>query len=589
MVDDNGDPLVVYHGAPDVRGILTEGFKPFSRGGVYFFTDSQQVANSYATDVRAFDYQNAEPHTVPVYLSLQNPKVIDAQGKKWTDTERQMASAKSEGHDGVIITNTRDEYNTQGGGKSSTVYVAFKPTQVKSAMTSTLKSKIDSKDIGGGPNKGTFDPNNPNILYQTDLEAHRAAVENAVEQGLAVPDTVLQAYASEDWAQAEIQKRQATVADVSTFNNLNDFLNFEQAMDPVEHPLEYYAYLWEQGQKYQTSEVGRAEGNRRFIETMTKPALEQFLFEWAHNDGLTQESHALIQSGMKKMLAGENLSQEHYKKILDQIKHNPTFYREVLAGLGDEMQQQQLQREQQIDPEGDQTENLKNEISKLKKDAAASTRTLGNVQQEVDRLRRWLKDAETQKATSTAQLQDQVKSVKQELALQSKRKQVMDRLVRQVFKKPSASIAWDYQQKILDVQATVDMEHRQAVLEARQKFRQHIADNPDAQVSEAAQTEAMKKSVYEMPLSDLEQLATQIKELRTTGRAEQDLKRFNHLIFIQGEVAKIEKSVLQGETPKGMEGFGSKETSARSKDERRWKDKRGDASPESAVQHDGWW
>ncbi len=172
VVDAQGNPLVVYHGAPDVRGILADGFQPsISRGDVYFTSDSRSVANTYADDRRALDYANAEPQVVPVYLSMQDPLVVDAEGRKWRDTERHIQEARDGGHDGIIIKNSRDEYNNTGnGGEVSTVFAVFAPTQMKSAMQSNLRSRIDGIDLGGGPNRGTFDPNDPRILYQEDTQ-----------------------------------------------------------------------------------------------------------------------------------------------------------------------------------------------------------------------------------------------------------------------------------------------------------------------------------------------------------------------------------------------------------------------------------
>ena len=69
-VDKQGRPLVVYHGAPDVRGIFDGGFRPsFTRGAVFFASDEERVANTYADANRAFDYQNAEDNVVPLYLN----------------------------------------------------------------------------------------------------------------------------------------------------------------------------------------------------------------------------------------------------------------------------------------------------------------------------------------------------------------------------------------------------------------------------------------------------------------------------------------------------------------------------------------
>ena len=154
VVDGLGQPLVVYHGSPDARGI-EDGFRSNRERflGIendperaFFFTDRQSVARTYAVDTRAFDYQNAEPRVIPAYLSIQNPLVIDAAGATWRNNNA-IDQAIAAGHDGVIIRNVRDTYNADEGRSPSTVYVAFNPTQIKSPQ-----------------NVGTFDPANPSML-----------------------------------------------------------------------------------------------------------------------------------------------------------------------------------------------------------------------------------------------------------------------------------------------------------------------------------------------------------------------------------------------------------------------------------------
>lgn len=166
VVDASGKPLVVYHGSPDVRGIFAEGFKPFSRGHVFFAAKDSDVANSYADDSRAFDYQNAEPHVIPLYLSIKNPMIIDAKGQNWKGTEKFVDEAKEKGHDGIIINNSVDYYNNSRGSKATTVYAWFEPTQAKSAVEGNLRSRIDGISIKGATgNNGAFDPNNPDIRF----------------------------------------------------------------------------------------------------------------------------------------------------------------------------------------------------------------------------------------------------------------------------------------------------------------------------------------------------------------------------------------------------------------------------------------
>jgi hypothetical protein len=161
-VDASGKPLVLYHGTPDGRFMdLPEGGAALVRYGQsqaeFFFTNHKPTAASYADPRRAWDYQNAEPRVLPVFLSLQNPMVIDGNGIAWGRRggpkmqSVQIAEARAGGHDGIIIRNTRDNYNRleDGEGGVVDVYVVFSSRQVKSATQ----------------NNGDFDPANPDIRY----------------------------------------------------------------------------------------------------------------------------------------------------------------------------------------------------------------------------------------------------------------------------------------------------------------------------------------------------------------------------------------------------------------------------------------
>lgn len=176
VVDSAGKPLVVYHGSPDARFVndggvfatmkdrmLRWGNTPESRrdadeSRAFFFTTSRAVAKTYANDARAFDYQNAEAGVIPAFVSLKNPLEFDAGGAHWREAQRQISKddfikeAKKAGHDGVIIRNVRDSYDSLETGRDpvSDVVVAFKSNQIKHAER----------------NRGTYDPNDPSILNQ---------------------------------------------------------------------------------------------------------------------------------------------------------------------------------------------------------------------------------------------------------------------------------------------------------------------------------------------------------------------------------------------------------------------------------------
>lgn len=180
-----GHPKKVLHGSPDMRHILNEGkFSSLLRGENFFFTDDHATANSYTDPHRAWDYQAAEPGIFEAYLSLKNPKVINAAGKRWRDTEHHVQSARDEGHDGLIIKQSRDHYNNNTEKtRPANVYVAFNNSQIKSAMKSPAKSRVDGKEIGGGANKGSFsNPDNvfesPNLYANIEAAIRRYAIDD---------------------------------------------------------------------------------------------------------------------------------------------------------------------------------------------------------------------------------------------------------------------------------------------------------------------------------------------------------------------------------------------------------------------------
>ena len=186
VVDADGKPMVVYHGSPDTRFVKAGGDGVFrthrERNGMseprraFFFAADERAAKTYADPHRAWDYQNAEEGVIPAYLSLQNPLVINAEGKHWRGTDAMIEKAMSAGHDGAIIRNVRDDYASQPKERSApttTVYVAFRPEQIKSAVG----------------NVGTFDPKNPDIRFSRRKTPKWAEGNAALESATSKIDT----------------------------------------------------------------------------------------------------------------------------------------------------------------------------------------------------------------------------------------------------------------------------------------------------------------------------------------------------------------------------------------------------------------
>lgn len=157
VVDEDGKPLVVYHGTKRSFGIFAPYAEKATRGGqalydvgAMFFTADTDLATAYSGVIKGMRGYHAWPpesayggNVMPVYLSLKNPLVINAENQIYHKVEEAIRKAKRDGYDGVIINNLVDTPGTAGALDAfvHTAYVAFKPNQIKSA-------------IG---NKGTFD------------------------------------------------------------------------------------------------------------------------------------------------------------------------------------------------------------------------------------------------------------------------------------------------------------------------------------------------------------------------------------------------------------------------------------------------
>jgi N12 class adenine-specific DNA methylase len=164
VVDASGKPLVVYHGTQsDINAFVTSRPSPSGINtwhGAYF-SPSPSLASSYASQPgRSAGDAVAGPNVMPVYLSIKNPKIIRnfaAAGPLQriinflkgvnAPTEKEMRSSmvvndadlaklKAQGYDGIM-------------NYAKNEFVVFDPTQIKSATG----------------NRGTFDPDDDNIMY----------------------------------------------------------------------------------------------------------------------------------------------------------------------------------------------------------------------------------------------------------------------------------------------------------------------------------------------------------------------------------------------------------------------------------------
>ena len=157
VLDKNGEPLVVYHGAKSDFNTFDssksdKAVKLNALGKGYYFTTKPERASSYAKEV---DGSNI----MPVYLNAKNVLDTDSLNIIPKEVVNRVIGLDKAIPESRILDTLRDygikrsEYNNvlskmgYDGIKNNNTYVVFNPTQIKSIH-----------------NKGTFDGNNPNVL-----------------------------------------------------------------------------------------------------------------------------------------------------------------------------------------------------------------------------------------------------------------------------------------------------------------------------------------------------------------------------------------------------------------------------------------
>jgi hypothetical protein len=132
VVDENGDPLLVYHGT---KSDISE-FKR-SQGGEFgsgiYFAPRKSTAEMFGS----FQSGSEPVQVLSVYLSMQNPLVTNDRN---VPRGRGIKKLIKQGYDGIIGTTPNGDVQ----------YVVFDPTQIKSATD----------------NVGSYDSTNPDIRYQ---------------------------------------------------------------------------------------------------------------------------------------------------------------------------------------------------------------------------------------------------------------------------------------------------------------------------------------------------------------------------------------------------------------------------------------
>lgn len=196
VVDENGEPLVVYHGTDadfDTFNMRAGGSGSLAKDArrAAFFTTSKEVAEDFAGYLYVNDSGkvvqrfSAGANIMPVFLKVSDPTVWNMSGGGYQESfmTDALRDARKDKSDGVVFTNMRDgSVSTVGPWKKSHVIAVFNPTQVKSALG----------------NAGTFSPRSRRIDYSQPMsDADAAEQERLWEEFQAIRARFQERQASE--------------------------------------------------------------------------------------------------------------------------------------------------------------------------------------------------------------------------------------------------------------------------------------------------------------------------------------------------------------------------------------------------------
>lgn len=179
VVDENGKPLVVYHGTNREFDVFQDGSNSSKTGNAnaqlgFFFSNSHEEASRYAKN-----WGRTSGNVIPVFLSINNPynmpyrEFDDLAMAAWrmivnepgydpnrvarTEAEQKVAAKKHKQYEIIArkqAAKRKKELEAQGYdgilvkmGDNITEYIAFSPTQVKSAISNTGEFSLDDARI----------------------------------------------------------------------------------------------------------------------------------------------------------------------------------------------------------------------------------------------------------------------------------------------------------------------------------------------------------------------------------------------------------------------------------------------------------
>ena len=175
VVDENGEPLVVYHGTENGGFTVFDKDLIASEGGFYF-NDRKAVADEYAAAPDGHE-PLGESKVYSVFLNMRNPYIKDFKGERYNEFWTEMDVVKEDGYDGFIAKNIVDNrFSDSENTIPSTDYIVLDSTQVKSATDNLGTYNKDNPDIRasfGAKNKASDNGNvGGGVLFESMVEEY---------------------------------------------------------------------------------------------------------------------------------------------------------------------------------------------------------------------------------------------------------------------------------------------------------------------------------------------------------------------------------------------------------------------------------
>ena len=155
VVDENGEPLVVYHGTKNDFNTFDKrkvGFNTSNALRGFYFTDNSSVAYSYTYDENEEDYLG---NVIEVFLYANKIKIIDAENKDWVEfsetayIDKEIKNAFESGNDCVMVKNIADAFIDMNNGTDyyGNTFVVDNSNQIKLADGSNTTFDSNNNDI----------------------------------------------------------------------------------------------------------------------------------------------------------------------------------------------------------------------------------------------------------------------------------------------------------------------------------------------------------------------------------------------------------------------------------------------------------